>query len=104
METCKGHEETLVRLAKGEAEFAAIAKDYKQIIVGIGELKEGQRLFDKKLFIDNGTPCVQTRLISSELKVDALSASMKTYNKMIIVFGTAIFGLLCDVIYTQLIK
>lgn len=93
---CEYHEGMMVRLARGESRFSSIESGIAEVLVVINEVKAEQKRFNDRMFVDNGTPCVQTRLVRME-------AIVGNHQKLLWVISVAIIGSLVRFAYVLLV-
>ena len=89
-ETCGAHDALMLRLKQGEAHFATI--DGKQ-----DKLQATLDKFGDRMFVDNGSPCVQTRLIK-------LETILGQHQKGLFVIATAVVGVIIRFIWMAITK
>ena len=101
-EQCGAHSDMMVQMARGAEHFKQIKTAMSEILVCVKEVKTKQSEFERRMFIDNGQPCIQTRLIHLEAhKIENEKRSRKHEALLKVVFAMLI-GILGKFLYSEI--
>lgn|GEM_PF-3771548 len=94
-EHCEGHQDMVVQMTRGAEHFKQIKEDLGEVLGCIKDVQEKQSGFERRMFVDNGQPCIQTRLIHLEThKTDNEKRALRHERLLRVVFAMliALFG------------
>lgn len=89
---CSTHEQMVVRLAQGDIVMASLQADSAEILECVKDMREKQNEFEKRMFVDNGSPCIQTRLIKLEQYQGVSEKHRRNHEKWLMLVGSVVLA------------
>lgn len=99
---CAVHEDMMVQMARGAEHFKQIRQGILEILTCMNHVKEKQEGFEKRMFVDNGQPCIQTRLIHLENHKEENEKRARRHENLLRVVFAMLVGIAGKLLYSAI--